>query len=293
MLKFKVLNSEAGRRIDLYLTSKITDLSRSHIQKLFAMDKILVNSKPYPARYKLKSGDNITVNFETQSSRVPEINIQTIYEDNECIVINKPVGVLTHSKGSFNPEATVATWLAPKLRDLSGERGGIVHRLDRATSGVMICAKTDEALKYLQKQFSQRKVKKTYLAIIEGELSQKEAIINMPIERNPKHPSTFRPGPNGKEAITKYKVVSENNNYCLVELMPTTGRTHQLRVHLKAINHPIVGDSFYGGKAYDRLMLHASSLEITLPNKKRKIFKASTPKEFNMLINKEAGLPNE
>jgi 23S rRNA pseudouridine1911/1915/1917 synthase len=214
----------------------------------------------------------------------PDIDLPILYEDADCIVMNKPVGVLTHSKGAFNPEATVATFLQSHVKDLQGERAGIVHRLDRATSGVIIGAKTSEALAWLQKQFSQRRVKKTYIAIIEGELDENHAIIDMPIERNPKKPQTFRVGANGKSAITEYKVLESNDRYSMIELSPQTGRTHQLRVHLNHLGHPILGDEFYGGKPSKRLFLHALQLEITVPSHERKVFTATLPPEFKEIM---------
>jgi RluA family pseudouridine synthase len=188
--------------------------------------------------------------------------------------------MLTHSKGLFNPEATVSTWLRSRLTAMSGERAGIVHRLDRATSGVMICAKTPEALGWLQKQFSQRKTRKSYAAVVTGGMPEPEAIIDMPIERNPKKPQTFRVGPGGKSAITAYKVLATNDQLSMLELKPETGRTHQLRVHLAQLGHPILGDALYGGPPADRLYLHAESLELTLPNRERKTFTVPTPPEF-------------
>jgi 23S rRNA pseudouridine1911/1915/1917 synthase len=167
---------------------------------------------------------------------------------------------------------------------MSGNRAGIVHRLDRATSGVMILAKNPDTLSMLQKQFSQRKTKKAYEAIIVGSLPNPEANIDMPIERNPKKPQTFRVGVNGKTAQTYYKTVKTNDKYSLLELKPVTGRTHQLRVHLKQLDHPIVGDTLYGGKVADRLYLHAKSLEITVPGSQRKVFDAEVPKEFDQLL---------
>jgi len=145
----------------------------------------------------------------------------------------------------------------------------------------MICAKTPEALSWLQKQFATRNVKKTYAAVISGQLSPEEAIIDMPIERNPKAPATFRVGPQGKHAKTAYKTVQTSQKYSLVELKPETGRTHQLRVHLNHLHHPIVGDSLYGGEAADRLYLHAEKLEITLlKDHERKVFEVPIPKQF-------------
>jgi 23S rRNA pseudouridine1911/1915/1917 synthase len=150
----------------------------------------------------------------------------------------------------------------------------------------MICAKTPEAMSLLQKQFSLRKTKKVYLAIIKGKLETKEAIIDLPIERNPKKPQTFRVSANGKSAETAYKVLKEAANYSLIELKPTTGRTHQLRVHLKYLNKPIVGDTLYGGEPAERMYLHAKSLEITIPSRERKIFETTMPKSFDELITK-------
>jgi RluA family pseudouridine synthase len=179
----------------------------------------------------------------------------------------------------------VATWLSSRVKGLSGERAGIVHRLDRATSGVMICAKTPEAWSWLQKQFSTRKVKKIYAAIVSGSLKLDQAVIDMPIERNPKRPQTFRTGSNGRPAVTEYEVLQSNGSLSLLELKPTTGRTHQLRVHLSQLGHPILGDTLYGGGAADRLYLHAQSLELTLPNKKRQVFTVPPPAEFSEVIN--------
>ncbi len=272
----------ASKRLDIYVQSKISGISRAFGSKLIERGKVLVNGKAETkSGYSLKKEDKVSIDFTETDSVIPKIDIPIIYKDKDCLVIDKPLGVLTHSKGAFNPEGTVASWLKSYVADIdSGDRAGIVHRLDRATSGVMICARNKEALLWLQKQFSQRKTKKTYIAIVEGELDQDEAIINMPIERNPKKPQTFRVGSNGKPASTQYKVLSTNQMYSLVELKPTTGRTHQLRVHLKQINHPILGDTLYGGKTADRMFLHALSLEITLPSKERKVFEAKLPKIF-------------
>ncbi len=156
-----------------------------------------------------------------------------------------------------------------------------MHRLDRATSGIIIGAKNQRALSLLQKQFAQRAAKKTYVTIVEGHLKQPEALIDMPIERNPKAPATFRVGANGKPSKTHYKVIQEGPKTSLLELKPETGRTHQLRVHLAKLGHPIVGDPLYGHGSYgDRLFLHALSLEITLPNGQRQTFTAPLPTEF-------------
>lgn len=218
--------------------------------------------------------------------QAPEIRLEIIYEDDDCVVIDKPAGVLVHSKGVFSPENTVASWLLPKTDGFeeNNNRAGIVHRLDRGTSGIMICAKNPKSLGFLQKQFSTRKVKKTYNALIEGEITPPEAIIDVPVERNPKDPKRFRAGSNGKPAQTRFKAVKkffdDDREYSLLELVPKTGRTHQLRVHLLHLKHPIVGDDFYGGIKADRLYLHAVGLELTLPGGERRKFESALPAEF-------------
>ena len=269
-------------RVDVFAAKQYPELSRSSIQRLLSDNRILVNEKPVKNNYRLKPGDNIDIQYDSYVDNiVPAIEIPVLYEDDDCIVINKPAGLLSHSKGAFNPEATVATWLSTRLSGMSGERAGIVHRLDRATSGVMICAKTSEAAAWLQKQFSTRKVTKHYIAIVDGVIEPEEAIIDIPIGRNPKEPSTFRADINGKAATTHYKVLKTNLNLSLLDLKPETGRTHQLRVHLNYLGHPIVGDTLYGGSKADRMYLHALSLDIVLPNKQREHFEAALPKIFN------------
>jgi 23S rRNA pseudouridine1911/1915/1917 synthase len=279
------ITDQAGTRLDVAVVQKLPNLSRTSVGRLIDDGKVTVNKAPTKVSQKLRIGDTVVVDYDpTKAEEIPEIDLPIIYEDDDCVVINKPLGLLTHSKGAFNPEATVATWVRGRVRDLDGERAGIVHRLDRATSGVMIVAKSPTALSWLQKQFSLRKVKKTYIAVVVGELKPSEAVIDMPIERNPKAPATFRVGPNGKKSTTTYKVLKTSGGYSLVELQPQTGRTHQLRVHLKQLGHPIVGDTLYGGQSADRLLLHAKSLEITLPNRERTVFNAPVPKAFEAIM---------
>lgn len=277
-----VEEEQGGQRLDVFVASGMPRLSRAFIQKLCDSGRITVNGEVNKAGYKLRQGDKVEVDYdEAEFGRVEEIELPALYEDNDCIVINKPAGVLTHALGKHGNEGSVASFLRSKVVGLDGDRAGIVHRLDRATSGVIIGAKNQRALSLLQKQFSQRKAKKTYVAVVQGHLDPEEAVIDMPIERNPKAPSTFRVGPNGKEAKTHYKTLGKDEKYSLIELKPETGRTHQLRVHLAKVGHPIVGDPLYGGAKYgERLFLHALSLEITLPDGERKIFIAPVPKEF-------------
>lgn len=279
------LEISRAKRLDQQVVELIPQLSRASAAKLIDTGKVTVNgSVIIKGGYKLRENDTVQVDFDTkQLQNIPVIELEVLYEDDDCAVIVKPRGLLTHSKGEFNPEATVETWLRSRTK-LTGSRAGIVHRLDRLTSGVMICAKTPEALSWLQKQFSQRRVKKTYCAVVTGHLKQPHAIIDMPIERNPKAPATFRVGVNGKSARTEYRVVKESADYTLLELKPETGRTHQLRVHLSNLGHPIVGDSMYGGEPANRLYLHAEELEITLPNRERKVFRTPVPASFEGLL---------
>ncbi|HEX7633586.1 MAG TPA: RluA family pseudouridine synthase [Candidatus Saccharimonadales bacterium] len=280
------LEISRAKRLDLYVVDQIQTVSRAFAAKLIERGDVLVNGvAEHKAGFKIRPGDVITITYDaSQEPPIPEIDLEVVYEDKSCVVINKPVGVLSHSKGAFNPEGTVESWLRSRIKGIEGDRAGIVHRLDRATSGVMICARTPEALSWLQKQFAQRKVKKTYVAVVKGVFKQEQAIIDMPIERNPKKPQTFRVGSNGKTAQTEYHVLATNGTYSQVELQPATGRTHQLRVHLEHLGHPIVGDTYYGGPKADRLFLHARELELTLPSKELKTFTVPVPPEFEELV---------
>jgi len=277
--------SSPAARLDQQVARQLPDISRSTAAKLIESAKVKVDGRVITKpSYKITSTEKVEVDFSPQNIAVPQIDLPVIYEDRSCVVINKPVGILAHSKGAINYEATVATWLSSRITGLSGNRAGIVHRLDRATSGVMICAKNPEALAWLQKQFSQRKAKKEYEAIVSGSLEPAEAIIDMPIERNPKKPQTFRVGANGKPAVTLYETVRSADALSLLKLRPETGRTHQLRVHLSQLGHPILGDALYGGRDAQRLYLHASKLELTLPNKQRVVFEAPLPAEFKEVM---------
>lgn len=280
------LSISRAQRLDQKVVELFPQLSRAFAAKLVEDGKATVNgdvvTKP---GYKLREGDDVRVDYNmAELEQIPDIDLPVLYEDDDSVVINKPVGILSHSKGAFNPEATVATWLRGRVNGLNGERAGIVHRLDRATSGVMICAKSPEALSWLQKQFSQRKTKKTYFAVVSGHMPHDHALIDMPIARNPKRPQTFRVDSNGKHALTEYWVREAGEKYSLVELKPQTGRTHQLRVHLAEIGHPIIGDTLYSHEPANRLYLHAEQLEITLPDRQRLTFTAPLPAEFRDIV---------
>jgi 23S rRNA pseudouridine1911/1915/1917 synthase len=287
MKEFTVDKDSAGRRADVFIAGKYPEFTRSSLQSLFEHDKIKIDGEEAKAGEKLHGGEKFEVD-DTFLTATPEpIDIPVLFEDKDVVVMNKPAGVLTHSKGALNLESTVASFLFPKLNDkkLSGNRAGIVHRLDRGTSGLIIGAKTEKALKYLQKEFSSRRVKKIYLAIVEGKPKLDEAIIDAPIARNLKNPQTFKVDKNGKPAQTQYKVIKnfshKNRSYSLLDLLPVTGRTHQLRIHLTYIGHPIVGDHVYGhGQFGDSMYLHAKKLELSLPSGKVGTFAAPVPKIF-------------
>lgn len=269
------------QRLDHYLSALYPDVSRAYLQKLCNTDQVLVNNAPQKSGYKLRTTDTVEMLYDmAQIEKTPDIELPILYEDDDVLVINKPAGIISHARGKYYNEASVASFIRSYIKDPSGQRAGIVHRLDRATSGVMICGKNAKAMTWLQEQFAARTVQKTYIAIVSGHLQPKEALIDMPIERNPKSPSTFKVGGNGKPATTIYKVTKNFIHHDLVELTPKTGRTHQLRVHLKKIGHTIVGDVLYDGEPADRLYLHAYQLQIRLPNKETKTFTATLEKDF-------------
>lgn len=285
MHSWTVSEESVGQRLDVFLHAQLPGISRSSIQKFIDQKSVEIDGKYEKASYKVRDGQKVVLDFDIDAAQeIPNIELKILYEDDDCLVIDKPAGLLTHSKGQFNPEATVATFIEAKTKGFVGDRKGIVHRLDRATSGVIITAKTPEALAWLQKQFSSRKVIKTYVAVVSRQLEPEEAVIDVPIERNPKKPQTFRAGGNGKPATTAYTVTKSSETKQLVELQPKTGRTHQLRVHLQYLNHPIVGDTMYGGDPADRLYLHAHKLEITLLNKERKVFTSKVPSSFQAIM---------
>lgn len=279
----KIVNtSEKNERADVLLANAYTQYSRAALVKLFDLGKILNNDKLAKPGDKLKPGDYILADLSAIEAPAAEIDIPVIYEDNSVIVVNKPTGVISHARGRYWDEPSVASFIRQKTVGFDDERAGIVHRLDRATSGVMICAKNKAALAYLQKQFSNRSVNKTYIAVVNGTTDPIEGVIDVPLGRNPNNPKTFMPDANGKSAITEYHTEFKGKSKSILKLHPLTGRTHQLRVHLKYINHSIIGDELYGGEKADRLMLHAHTLEITIPSGDRKVFTADIPEDFKV-----------
>jgi 23S rRNA pseudouridine1911/1915/1917 synthase len=268
------------KRLDTLLAERYSHLSRSTWQKHIKAGHVSVNGEVVISpKHDVTDADSIAT--DTPDARdFSEEELPILYLDDNVIVINKPVGVLTHAKGALNDEFTVAEFFRRYTTfGLETNRPGIVHRLDRDTSGVMIGARNPEIATMLQKQFSDRKTKKTYIAVVDGTLKEPIAKIDLPIGRNPSAPSTFRVDAKGKSAITEYSVLATDGPHSLVELRPLTGRTHQLRVHMSHIGAPILGDRVYG-KPADRLYLHAFKLEITIPSGNRKIFNAPLPDDF-------------
>lgn len=268
-------------RLDIYLSTKFdTTISRSLWQKYIKAGYVSVNSKVVTTpKFEVDETDEIALDLPEKEQA--DVDLPILYEDDDVIVVNKPSGLLTHAKGGLSDESTVAEIIRPKTSFATDtDRPGIVHRLDRDTSGLLIIAKNPESAAHLQRQFAERTAKKTYIAITDGKPKLNAAKIDLPIGRNPSAPSTFRIDPNGKPAQTTYHVLAENDAQSLVELKPTTGRTHQLRVHLAHLNAPILSDRVYGKSSDCRMMLHAQKLEITLPSGERKVFEAAIPDEF-------------
>jgi pseudouridine synthase, rluA family len=268
-------------RLDIYLSTKFdTTISRSLWQKYIKAGYVSVNNKVVTTpKFEVDETDEIALNLPEKEQA--DVDLPILYEDDDVIVVNKPSGLLTHAKGGLSDEPTVAEIIRPKTSFATDtDRPGIVHRLDRDTSGLLIIAKNPESAAHLQRQFAGRTAKKTYIAITDGKPKLNAAKIDLPIGRNPSAPSTFRIDPNGKPAQTTYHVLAENDAQSLVELKPTTGRTHQLRVHLAHLNAPILGDRVYGKSSDCRMMLHAQKLEITLPSGEKKVFEAIVPDEF-------------
>lgn len=294
MKYFEVEND--NKRIDAYLSDKLEDTSRVAIQRLIANGKVLVNGKTIKASYKVQTGDNIQVEEEVPvevSLKAQEIPLDIIYEDNDIIVVNKPKGMVVHPANG-NPDGTLVNAIMAICKDslsgIGGEiRPGIVHRLDKDTSGIIIVAKNDKAHINLSEQIKDHKVKKTYIALVRGIVKENEATINMPIGRSEKDRKKMAVTKKGKEAITHFKVLERYDKYTLLQVNIETGRTHQIRVHLSQIGYPIVGDEVYSnGKNEWNVRgqcLHAKSLEFTHPITGKKMYlEAKLPEYFENIL---------
>lgn len=265
-------------RLDHLLVEQHPEYNRTSLQTFIKQGFVTVDGETVTKpNTKVLPDAQIVLNVPDAPELPPRPPV--IYEDDHVLVIDKPAGLLSMAKGEYCPEATLENY------------GLLVHRLDRDTSGVVILAKDPETQTMLRKQFQDRKTHKTYYAIVEGQPKLDTAMIDLPIARNLKHPTTFQVDENGKPSQTLYKVLATNGKYSLLELKPTTGRTHQLRVHLKYLGTPIAGDPVYGNeKSAPRLMLHAGALEITIPGQtpeagnERQTFTAALPPEFSKLM---------
>lgn len=295
--KIQVKSINEKIRLDAYITKEIEDLSRSMIQKLLEENKISVNGKVEKPSYKVQQGDIIEVNIEEPKEVkiiAQDIPLDIVYEDNDILVVNKQKGLVVHPANG-NPDGTLVNAIMAHCKDslsgIGGElRPGIVHRLDKDTSGLLIIAKNDKAHIQISQQIKNREVKKTYIALVRGIITEDEATINMPIGRSTKDRKKMAVIKTGKEAITHFKVIKRYVGYTLLELNIETGRTHQIRVHLSEIGYPIVGDEVYSnGKNPFNVtgqMLHAEKLNFKHPKTGKEMsIEASLPKYFVEVLN--------
>jgi len=312
---------DAGQRLDQYLVAKLAEVSRARIQQLITQGEVLVGGSAARASLRLKGGEEITVTGPPHApplrALAEEIALDIVYEDDDLAIVNKPAGMMVHAGAGATEDArnrgTLVNALLHRfgtLSEVGGQmRPGIVHRLDRATSGLMVVAKNDESHRRLARQFSSREVHKTYVALVHGWLKQERGTIRSAISRDAQRRirMTTR-GSGGREAITHYVVKKKLNTvygkFALLELKIETGRTHQIRVHLSSINHPVVGDTLYGaarelksesgkvraaGQArtvtLDRNFLHSAALELKHPKTGELMrFSSAPPAELETLL---------
>jgi len=287
--------AEAGQRIDKYIAAEVPDLSRSLIQRLIREGLVTVNGAMTKASYRVKAGDEISIRVpppEEMELVAEPIPLDIIYEDQDIIVVNKPAGMVVHPAYGHRSGTLVNAILAhcPELAGLDGtQRPGIVHRLDKDTSGLIIVAKNEAAKQSLQRQFKGREVRKVYLALVEGRLEPERGIIEAPIGRDPKRRKRMAVVPGGREARTEFRVLERFPAHTLVEVEPKTGRTHQVRVHFTFIGHPVAGDRVYGFRKQrlelERQFLHAQTLGFKLPSSGRYVeFTAELPEDLREIL---------
>jgi 23S rRNA pseudouridine1911/1915/1917 synthase len=288
-----------GLRLDRYIAENLCLLSRSQIKAREL--EALVNGKAVKISRIVKNGDKLELSWKEAEpiNLIPEnIPLDIIFENNRAVVINKPQGMVVHP-GAGNRQGTLANALYHRRLELrrltddgaceQGLRPGIVHRLDKDTSGVIIAAYDDEALAFLAEQFKSRKAKKTYIAIVSGIPKGKKGLIETFIARDPKDRKRFTVSDRGRASLTLYSVIKTWKEHSLLLLRPKTGRTHQIRVHLRHLGHPVMGDTVYGftDSVFPNaaLLLHSRSLAITLPDEsEQRIFKAPLPERFIAMI---------
>lgn len=296
MKKYIVNDSDINKRIDSYIAAKGQEISRVAVKRLIEQGKILVNGKQVKVSYKVQLGDVITQEAEDIKEielKAQEIPLEILYEDNDIIVVNKPKGMVVHPAVG-NLEGTLVNAIMAickeSLSGIGGEiRPGIVHRLDKDTSGVIIIAKNDKSHIDLSNQIKQHEVEKVYWALVRGVVKENEATISMPIGRSTKDRKKMAVTKNGKEAVTHFKVLKRYSNCTLLEVKIETGRTHQIRVHLAQIGYPVIGDTIYSsGKNKWGIVgqcLHAKSLKFKHPTTHEEMWiQAELPDYFKNVL---------
>ncbi|NLY35633.1 MAG: RluA family pseudouridine synthase [Tissierellia bacterium] len=292
-MSLKIIGTEPGQRLDLFLSSKIS-FSRSQIQNLIHQGHVLVNGSTVKKNYLLCGGEEIKIDLpEIEELKAEDIKLDIIFEDEFLALINKPPGLSMHP-GSGQIEGTLVSGLLAlgwPLSNLGGEeRPGIVHRLDKGTSGLVLIAKDNATHEFLKNEIQQRHIQRSYLALVEGVPKWDKLDVEGFIQRNPKKPTSFRMGESGRYSKTSFTMKENLGNYALLECLLDTGRTHQIRVHLKSIHFPVVGDLVYGSKKTSKKithqMLHAKRLDFNHPRGQRMSFCAPLPEEFAEFLNK-------
>ena len=290
-----LIDEEArGRRLDVFLAGREKELSRSHIQKLIEGGAVLVNGRAVKANYKLRTGDSVEIHVpEAQAWKIlPEaIPLDVLYEDEDIIVINKARGMVVHPAAGVS-SGTLVNALLHHCKDLSGINGvirpGIVHRLDKDTSGVMVAAKNDAAHVDLAEQIRLKTAHRIYQALVLGTIAEGKGVIRAPIGRHPTERKKMAVVPNGKEATTHFRVLERFSSYTFVECRLQTGRTHQIRVHMAYIGHPLLGDPKYGKKSpfvIEGQALHSAELMLTHPRTKERLrFAAAMPVDMEEIL---------
>ena len=298
MKEYIVLEEDKGQRLDTYIAKIDENITRTSAQRLIEEENILVNGKKQKVSYKIQNNDKITIEIPEPKQielKAQNIPLDVIYEDSDIIVINKPKGMVVHPANG-NPDGTLVNAILSRCKDslsgIGGEiRPGIVHRLDKDTTGLLIVAKNDKSHVKMSEQIKNHEVKKTYIALVRGVLKENEATINMPIGRSNTDRKKMAVVKNGKNAITHIKVIKRFNKYTLLEINIETGRTHQIRVHLSHIGFPVVGDYTYSnGKNEFGIIgqcLHAKALDFKHPITQKEIhLEAPLPEYFRDILNK-------
>jgi len=295
-LRFEVDQKDAGKRLDKFLVENMPkELSRSFIQKLISGEHVLLNGGPVKSHHNVNRGDSILVTIPdaVQSSIEPEnVPLDIVYEDEHLLVVNKPAGMVVHPvPGNYN--RTLVNALLGHCKNLSGISGvlkpGIVHRIDKDTSGLLVVAKTDEAHKGLAKQFKSKTINRVYMALVKGVVELDNGVIELPIGRSSRDRKKMAVNfVQSKDAITRYKVLQRFKDSTMLEVTLGTGRTHQIRVHMSYIGHVLLGDAKYGAKDnLPRPALHAKTLGFIHPaTKKYMEFTSELPQDLKELISK-------